>query len=48
MPQKPKKNQSQSSYMSSCVKELKAEGKSAKKAREICAAVWHKNRGKKD
>jgi hypothetical protein len=46
MPQKPKKNQSQSSYMASCIKELKAEGKSAAKAREICAAVWHSNKKK--
>jgi hypothetical protein len=47
MPQKPKKNQSQSSYMSSCVKELKAEGKSSEKAREICTAVWYSNKEKK-
>jgi hypothetical protein len=47
MPQKPRKNQSQSSYMSSCIKELKKEGKSAAKAREICAAVWFSYKKKK-
>lgn len=49
MPDKPKKGQSRSSYMSSCVRKLKAEGESPEKAREICFAVWmgNKKRGKK-
>ncbi len=49
MPRKPKANQTRESYMSSCVSDLKAEGTSAKKAREICFAVWmgNKKKGKK-
>ena len=47
MPYKPKKGQSQSSYMSSCVKGLKTEGKSPAKAAEMCSAVWYANRPSK-
>ena len=49
MPQKPKADQTRQEYMSSCVANLKAEGESAKKAREICFAVWmgNKKKGKK-
>uniref|UniRef100_A0A6M3JJS0 Uncharacterized protein n=1 Tax=viral metagenome TaxID=1070528 RepID=A0A6M3JJS0_9ZZZZ len=47
MPNRPTKGQSRSSYMSSCVKGLKAEGKSPAKAAEMCAAVWYANRPSK-
>jgi len=47
MPSKPTKGQSQSSYMSGCVRGLKAEGKSPGKAAEMCSAVWYANKKKK-
>jgi hypothetical protein len=40
MPQPPGKDDTRESYMSKCVKQLKKEGKSDKKASEICYAVW--------
>lgn len=45
IPNKPSKGETQEHYMSKCVKELKGEGKSSKKAREMCSAVWYKYRG---
>jgi hypothetical protein len=49
MPQKPRADQTRESYMRACVKELTAEGRSGKKAREMCFAVWmaNKRKGKK-
>ncbi len=47
MPQKPRAEQTRKSYMSSCVSDLTSEGRSGKKAREICFAVWMQHRGKK-
>ena len=43
MPDKPRKNESQDSYMERCVDALKKEGKTPKKARDICYAVWLQN-----
>jgi len=47
MPYPPKKRQSQESYMSGCVRGLKAEGKSPAKAAQICSAVWSTNKSSK-
>jgi hypothetical protein len=47
MPSKPRKNERRDSYMSRCVKELKNEGTSGTKAKDICAAVWFSNKKRK-
>lgn len=47
MPDKPSAGQTREDYMSSCVPKIKGEGRSGKKAREICFAVWMQYRGKK-
>jgi hypothetical protein len=47
MPNKPSKSDTQSSYMSKCIKLLKGEGKSTSKAKELCAAIWYQSKKRK-
>lgn len=46
MPEKPRADQTRQEYMRECVDNLKSEGRSPGKARDICFAVWMEYKGK--
>lgn len=47
MPRPPKKSESHEKYMKYCVPVFKKEGKSSKKARKQCNAIWYSKQAKK-